>query len=73
MMNCSQFCFNFAFNFNSRRYSVGHNIGCRLVEDFLAKTNTQKCGDFRDTAEASPHLTTLAASFHLSHSPRFSS
>ena len=36
---------------NKKLDEMGHNIGCRLVEDFLAKTNTQRCGDFRDTAE----------------------
>ena len=39
---------------NKKLDGMGHNIGCRLVEDFLAKTNTQKCGDFRDTAEVGP-------------------
>ena len=30
---------------------MGYNIGVRLVEDFLARTNSGKCQDFRDTAE----------------------
>jgi len=36
---------------NKKLDSMGYSIGCRLIEDFLAKTNTQRCGDFRDTAE----------------------
>ena len=30
---------------------MGYNIGVRLVEDFLARTGSGKCQDFRDTAE----------------------
>ncbi|KAI8998402.1 transport protein particle 22 kDa subunit [Gaertneriomyces sp. JEL0708] len=30
---------------------MGYNIGVRLIEDFLAKAGTAKCGDFRETAE----------------------
>ncbi len=30
---------------------MGYNIGVRLVEDFLARTGSNKCTDFRDTAE----------------------
>lgn len=30
----------------------GYNIGTRLIEDFLARTQwTNKCADFRETAE----------------------
>lgn len=29
----------------------GYNIGVRLIEDFLAKSGTGKCADFRETAE----------------------
>jgi hypothetical protein len=32
-----------------------------LVEDFLAKTNTQRCGDFRDTAEVVAKVARLDA------------
>lgn len=31
---------------------MGYNIGLRLIEDFLAKTNMGKCANFRETAEA---------------------
>jgi trafficking protein particle complex subunit 3 len=29
----------------------GYNIGIRLIEDFLAKANTGRCRDFRETAD----------------------
>ena len=34
--------------FLSRR---GYNIGIRLIDEFLAKSKTTKCVDFRDTAD----------------------
>ena len=30
---------------------MGYNIGLRLIEDFLAKTNSGTCSSFRETAE----------------------
>lgn len=30
---------------------MGYNIGLRLIEDYLAKTNTGQCSSFRETAE----------------------
>ena len=30
---------------------MGYNIGCRLIEDFLAKSGAGRCGNFRETAE----------------------
>lgn len=29
----------------------GYNIGQRLIDEFLAKSKTTRCSDFRDTAE----------------------
>ena len=29
----------------------GYNIGVRLIEDFLAKANTGRCHDLRETSE----------------------
>lgn len=29
----------------------GYNIGVRLIEDFLARSNTGRCHDFRETAD----------------------
>src|SRR5436190_10977970 len=35
-----------------RRFNIrGYNIGVRLIEDFLAKSNTGRCRDFRETAD----------------------
>jgi trafficking protein particle complex subunit 3 len=33
------------------RVTRGYNIGVRLIEDFLARTNSGKCLEFKDTAE----------------------
>ena len=30
---------------------MGHSIGVRLIEDFLAKTNSPPCNNFRETVE----------------------
>jgi hypothetical protein len=30
---------------------MGYNIGIRLIEDFLAKTNIGRCSSFKETAE----------------------
>jgi len=30
---------------------MGYNIGTRLIEDFLAKSNLGRCTDFRETGE----------------------
>jgi hypothetical protein len=29
----------------------GYNIGIRLIDEFLAKSNSAKCTDFRETAD----------------------
>lgn len=29
----------------------GYNIGVRLIEDFLARSNAGRCNDFRETAD----------------------
>lgn len=36
---------------NAQLERMGYSIGMRLIEDFLAKSGTGKCGSFRDTAE----------------------
>jgi len=36
---------------NKQLEKMGYNIGCRLIEDFLAKTNIPRCKDFKETAE----------------------
>ena len=36
---------------NAELDRMGYNIGVRLIEDFLAKSNTGQCSNFRETAE----------------------
>ena len=36
---------------NKQLERIGYNIGLRLIEDFLAKTNTPRCFDFKDVAD----------------------
>ena len=36
---------------NKQLDKMGYNIGMRLIEDFLAKSNTGRCANFRETAE----------------------
>ncbi|KAH9842127.1 Trafficking protein particle complex subunit BET3 [Teratosphaeria destructans] len=36
---------------NTELDRMGYNIGLRLIEDFLAKSNTGQCTNFRETAE----------------------
>lgn len=30
---------------------MGYNIGCRLIEEFLAKTGIKRCSSFKETAD----------------------
>lgn len=36
---------------NKQLERMGYNIGLRLIEDFLAKSNTGRCSNFKETAE----------------------
>ncbi|XP_067947007.1 trafficking protein particle complex subunit 3-like [Watersipora subatra] len=36
---------------NKHLEKMGYNIGIRLIEDFLSRSNTGRCSDFRETAE----------------------
>lgn len=36
---------------NKQLERMGYNIGVRLIEDFLARTGSGRCYDFKDTAE----------------------
>ena len=51
----AQLCKDFDGNYaevNKQLDKMGYNIGLRLIEDFLAKSNTMKrCANFRETAE----------------------
>ncbi|KIW88623.1 uncharacterized protein Z519_10669 [Cladophialophora bantiana CBS 173.52] len=50
----AQLCNDYDYDYtqvNQQLDKMGYNIGMRLIEDFLAKSNTGRCGNFRDTAE----------------------
>ena len=47
---CSDFDSNYA-EVNKQLDKMGFNIGMRLVEDFFAKSGTQRCATLRETAE----------------------
>jgi len=50
----AQLCTDYDYDYaqvNQQLDKMGYNIGVRLIEDFLAKSNTARCGNFRDTAE----------------------
>jgi uncharacterized protein YjaZ len=36
---------------NRQLDKMGYNIGLRMIEDFLAKSNAPACANFRETAE----------------------
>jgi hypothetical protein len=50
----AQLCKDFEYDYhevNKQLDKMGYNIGLRLIDDFLAKSNTGSCANFRDTAE----------------------
>ncbi|CAK8694732.1 trafficking protein particle complex subunit 3-like [Clavelina lepadiformis] len=51
---------------NKQLDKMGYNIGIRLVEDFMARSNVDKCQDFRETAEV---LSKMAFKMYLNISP----
>lgn len=36
---------------NKQLEKMGYNIGCRLIEDFLARSSVGRCYDFKETAD----------------------
>lgn len=48
---CSDYDSNYA-EVNKQLDKMGYNIGMRLIEDYFAKTGTQRCANFKETAEA---------------------
>ena len=44
-------CEDRVFEANKKLDEMGHAMGCRLIEDFLAKTNARKCLSFKESAE----------------------
>ena len=50
----AQLCKDFDSDYvevNKQLERMGYNIGLRLIEDYLAKSNTGSCTNFRETAE----------------------
>lgn len=47
LMIMSYMCPNLKLSFLLR----GYNIGVRLIDEFLAKSNVSRCVDFRETAD----------------------
>lgn len=47
---------------NTQLDKMGYNIGCRIIEDFLARSGLGRCSDFREVGEVvakvnfMPHL-----------------
>lgn len=51
----AQLCGDYDGNYgevNKQLEKMGYNIGLRLVEDFFAKSGTQKCANLKETAES---------------------
>jgi hypothetical protein len=54
---------------NKQLDKMGYNIGTRLIEDFLARSNLGRCTDFRETGEV---IAKVCNSFSLpTHYPHF--
>ncbi|KAK9460827.1 NO signaling/Golgi transport ligand-binding domain-containing protein [Lipomyces oligophaga] len=50
----AQLCKDFSNDYvqvNEQLDKMGYNIGIRLIEDFLARTSSDRCRSFKDTAE----------------------
>lgn len=50
----AQLCKDYDYDYtevNRQLDKMGYNIGCRLIEDFLAKSSIGTCRDFRETGE----------------------
>ena len=47
---------------------MGYNIGTRLIEDFLARSNIGRCADFRETGEVVAKVRTGFSKFWLNGS-----
>jgi len=73
----AQLCKDFEGDYvevNKQLDKMGYNIGLRLIEEFLAKSNIQqRCSNFKDTAEViskvSLSQTQYQGFFSLSFSP----
>lgn len=47
---------------NKQLEKMGYNIGTRLIEDFLARSNLGRCADFREVGEVVAKVRTLIRS-----------
>jgi trafficking protein particle complex subunit 3 len=50
----AQLCADYEYDYaqvNQQLDKMGYNIGVRLIEDFLSKSNIPRCGNFRETAD----------------------
>lgn len=50
----AQLCRDYNNNYNEVNQQLdkmGYNIGMRLIEEFLARTGAQRCGNFKETAD----------------------
>ncbi|KAH3670641.1 hypothetical protein OGAPHI_001156 [Ogataea philodendri] len=50
----AQLCRDFNYNYeevNAQTFRMGYNIGVRLIDEFLQKTQLPRCSNFRDMAE----------------------
>ena len=52
---------------NKQLDKMGYNIGMRLVEDFFAKSGTQRCANFRETADAISKVGHYCHMLHILH------
>jgi hypothetical protein len=44
---------------NKQLEKMGYNIGTRLIEDFLTRSNLGRCADFKETGEIIAKASTL--------------
>lgn len=50
---------------NKQLDKMGYNIGLRLIEDYLAKSNTMKrCSNFRETADMIARVNPISCTLH---------
>ena len=69
----AQLCTDFSSEYslvNAQLDKMGYNIGLRLVEDFFARSGTQRCKDFRETADV---IAKIAFKIFLNVTPTISS
>lgn len=45
----------------------GYNIGVRLIDEFLAKSNVSRCADFKETADVIAKVISLFSQIGYGH------